>query len=149
MSAAGSTVAGSDPAGRRWSVQLVRFAVVGGAAAVLDFGTLQLLLLAGLPHPVARTCSFVVGTTFAYFLNRAWAFGVPGGRSQATRFAILYGTTYLVVLAVYTALIAALGPWTWASTVAWAASQGTGTAINFVLLRLLVFRPEPPGEGWR
>jgi putative flippase GtrA len=128
-------------AGRREVLgQLVRFCVVGALAAVVDFSVYQLGLHAGLPTYVARAISFVVGTATAYALNRRWAFKVEGGARRATGFALLYGTTFFVIIGVNALALAVLPDTWWRVTLAWALSQGFGTACNFVMLRLVVFR---------
>jgi putative flippase GtrA len=120
--------------------QLVRFCVVGALSAVVDFSVYQLGLHAGLPTYVARAISFIVGTATAYALNRRWAFKVEGGARRATGFTLLYGTTFFVILGVNALALAVLPDTWWRVTVAWALSQGFGTACNFVMLRLVVFR---------
>ena len=89
---------------------------------------------------LARALSFVVGTTTAYALNRRWAFQVEGGARRAGGFALLYGTTFFLILGVNALALAVLPESSWRITLAWAISQGLGTAWNFVMLRLVVFR---------
>ncbi|NMB22201.1 MAG: GtrA family protein, partial [Corynebacterium sp.] len=51
--------------------QAFRFIVTGGISAVVDLGLLALFqLVFGFPVPVARTISFIAGTTTAYMINR-------------------------------------------------------------------------------
>jgi putative flippase GtrA len=126
--------------GREVLGQLVRFCLVGALSAVVDYSAYRLGLHAGLPTYAARAASFVVGTATAYALNRRWAFRVAGGARRAAGFSLLYGTTFFVILGV-NALALALLPGSWFRlTLAWALSQGFGTACNFVMLRLVVFR---------
>jgi putative flippase GtrA len=120
--------------------QLVRFVVVGLLSAVVDFAVYQGGLHVGLPTYVARAISFIVGTTTAYALNRRWAFRVEGGARRAAGFVALYGTTFFVILGVNALALALLPESSWKTTLAWALSQGFGTACNFVMLRLVVFR---------
>jgi len=120
--------------------QLVRFAVVGIFSAAVDYGVYQLMLHLGLPTYGARAISFVVGTATAYALNRRWAFQVSGGARRAAGFALLYSTTFFVILAVNALALVALPEAWWKLTLAWAISQGVGTVVNFVMLRLVVFR---------
>jgi putative flippase GtrA len=131
-----------DSARRELLGQLVRFVVVGGFSAVVDLSVYTLMLHLGLPTYVARAISFVVGTSTAYALNRRWAFKVEGGARRATGFAILYGTTFFLIIGVNAlALLLLPDPDTWWKVgLAWAISQGLGTAWNFVMLRLVVFR---------
>jgi putative flippase GtrA len=120
--------------------QLARFVVVGLFSAVVDLGVYTLLLHLGLPTYGARAISFVAGTTTAYALNRRWAFRVEGGARRAAGFALLYGTTFFVILGVNALALWVLPDTWWKVTLAWALSQGFGTAVNFVMLRLVVFR---------
>jgi len=120
--------------------QLIRFVLVGGFSAVVDLSVYTLALHLGAPTYVARAISFVVGTATAYALNRRWAFKVEGGARRATGFALLYGTTFFLILGVNALALLVLPDTWWKVTVAWAISQGLGTAWNFVMLRLVVFR---------
>jgi putative flippase GtrA len=120
--------------------QLVRFALVGLFSAVVDFGVYTLALHLGVWVHAARALSFLCGTSTAYVLNRRWAFRVDGGARRALGFALLYGTTFFVILGVNAAALALLPDRWWTVTVAWAVSQGFGTVCNFVLLRTVVFR---------
>jgi putative flippase GtrA len=120
--------------------QLVRFAVVGVLGAAVDYGTYQLGLHLGVAVTAARTVSFVSGTATVYVLNRRWTFGVAGGTRRAAGFALLYGTTFLVIIGINAAALAVLPAGPGRITFAWVLSQGFGTAVNFVMLRLVVFR---------
>ena len=120
--------------------QLLRFAAVGLLGAVVDLSVYSLALHLGLWTTAARALSFLAGTTTAYVLNRRWAFQVEGSARRATGFALLYGTTFFVILGVNALALAVLPDSSWRVTLAWAVSQGFGTAVNFVMLRLVVFR---------
>lgn len=120
--------------------QLVRFVLVGGFSAIVDLTVYTLGLHLGLTTYVARALSFLAGTTTAYALNRRWAFQVTGGARRAGSFALLYGTTFFLILGVNALALVLLPESSWRITLAWAISQGLGTAWNFVMLRLVVFR---------
>ncbi|MFD2090305.1 GtrA family protein [Blastococcus deserti] len=120
--------------------QLLRFTAVGVVGAVVDLSAYLSGLHLGLPTYAARALSFVCGTTTAYVLNRRWAFQVEGSAGRAAGFALLYGTTFLVIIGVNAAALALLPEWWWTVTFAWALSQGLGTMVNFVMLRTVVFR---------
>ena len=120
--------------------QLLRFGVVGAFSAVVDLTVYTLGLHLGLTTYLARALSFAAGTTTAYALNRRWTFEATGGARRATGFALLYGTTFAVILAVNALALVLLPEGPWRITLAWAVSQGLGTAVNFVMLRLVVFR---------
>ena len=120
--------------------QLVRFTLVGLLSAVVDFGVYTLALHLGTWVHAARALSFLCGTTTAYVLNRRWAFQVEGSSRRALGFVLLYGTTFFVILGVNALALAVLPDRWWTITLAWALSQGFGTACNFVMLRTVVFR---------
>jgi putative flippase GtrA len=120
--------------------QLLRFGVVGVFSAAVDLTVYTLGLHVGLRTYVARALSFAAGTTTAYLLNRRWSFQVEHSTRRAAGFAVLYGTTFVVILAVNALALAVLPDSSWRVTLAWAISQGLGTAVNFVMLRLVVFR---------
>lgn len=128
--------------------QLVRFAVIGGFCALLDLGTYTLLRAIGLDYApwdtVARAISFIVGTTTAFFLNRKFTFsaGRKSGKGQIGGFVLLYGVTFFVAVGVNALMLHLLGEFQFKPTVAWVISQGTATAINFVMLKWVVFREE-------
>ena len=135
------TTPGEATGGRRGLLdQLVRFVAVGLLGAVVDLSVYTLGLHVGLWTTAARALSFIAGTTTAYALNRRWAFQVEGGRRRAAGFALLYGTTFFVILGVNELALAVLPESSWQTTLAWAVSQGFGTAVNFVMLRLVVFK---------
>ncbi|MGW5050738.1 GtrA family protein [Actinokineospora sp. NPDC004072] len=122
--------------------QLVRFVLVGGFCALVDFGVYWLLLQAGLWVHAAKALSFIAGTTTAYFLNRRFTFtgARTGGAAQVGGFALLYTTTFFVNVGANALVLALLPDFALAYAVAWAVAQGLATAINFVLLRTVVFR---------
>ncbi|TNC27440.1 GtrA family protein [Amycolatopsis alkalitolerans] len=126
--------------------QLVRFVLIGGFCACLDLGTYTLERTLGMDHEpwatVARAISFIVGTTTAYFLNRRFTFaaGAKKGAGQIGGFVALYGTTFFVTVGVNALMLQVLPELTWRATIAWVISQGTATAINFVMLKWVVFR---------
>jgi putative flippase GtrA len=122
--------------------QLVRFVLVGGFCALVDFGIYWLLLHTGLWVHAAKALSFIAGTTTAYFLNRRFTFtGASTGRgTQVGGFAILYTTTFFVNVGANALMLALLPEFTLEYAVAWAVAQGLATAINFVMLRTVVFK---------
>jgi putative flippase GtrA len=67
----------STPANRdRVSDQLLRYAVVGGIAFVIDFGSLWLLTeLAGIHYLLSAAIAFILGLTTNYLLSITWVFG--------------------------------------------------------------------------
>jgi putative flippase GtrA len=130
--------AGARPIGLL--AQLTRFVMVGGLSALVDYGAYQALLAMGTWVHLAKAISFVLGTTTAYLLNRRWTFNAEGGAAPAIRFALLYSVTFLVNIGVNALMLHLLDDFSGEKTVAWVVAQGTATVINFVMLRLVVFR---------
>lgn len=57
-------------------VQLLRYAVVGGVAFVVDYGSLCLLTeVVGLHHLVSAAIAFILGLICNYVISTAWVFG--------------------------------------------------------------------------
>jgi putative flippase GtrA len=121
--------------------QLARFIAVGAVSALVDLGVYQLLLHLGLWVHAAKAISFILGTTTAYLLNRRFTFtSSAGGRGRFAGFVALYATTFALNVGVNALALAALPAMPLRYTVAWVIAQGTATAVNFVMLRTVVFR---------
>ncbi|MGD2148943.1 MAG: GtrA family protein [Anaerolineae bacterium] len=68
--------------------RFLKFAVVGTVGAVIDFGTLNLLVqLAGFPKVVANTCSFTLAVISNFVWNRLWVYPETRGEPFAKQFA--------------------------------------------------------------
>jgi len=121
--------------------QLSRFVAVGVVAALVDLGVYQLLLHLGVWVHAAKAVSFILGTTTAYLLNRRFTFtGATGGRGRFAAFVALYAVTFAIKYGMNAIALALLPAVPARYTVAWVIAQGTATAINFVMLRTVVFR---------
>ncbi|MGB3439961.1 MAG: GtrA family protein [Actinophytocola sp.] len=122
--------------------QLVRFVLIGGFCALVDFGVYQALLALDLWVHLAKALSFVAGTTTAFFLNRRFTFAAGrGGAGQVGGFALLYTVTFFVNVGINALMLHLLpSSFGWRITLAWVVAQGTATVINFVMLRTVVFR---------
>ncbi len=125
--------------------QLGRFVAVGLVSAVVDFGVYHLLLALGAWAPLAKGVSFVLGTTTAYLLNRRFTFtAARGGSARFAGFVALYGTTFALNVGVNTLALALLPAMPLRTSAAWVLAQGVATVVNFVMLRTVVFRTQPP-----
>lgn len=125
----------------RLVTQLLRFVLIGGFCALVDFGVYQGLLAVDLWVHAAKAISFVAGTTTAFFLNRRFTFNAGrGGAGQVGGFALLYTVTFFVNVGVNALMLHLLPEFSWRITVAWVIAQGLATVINFVMLRTVVFR---------
>jgi putative flippase GtrA len=121
--------------------QLSRFVAIGVLSALVDFGSYQGLLALGTYVHLAKAISFILGTTTAYLLNRRFTFGASeGGRARFAGFVLLYGTTFAINIGMNALMLAVLPDVPLRVSLAWVIAQGTATAINFVMLRTVVFR---------
>ncbi|MFI7664261.1 GtrA family protein [Nocardia sp. NPDC049526] len=121
--------------------QIVRFTLTGGLSAIVDYGIYSFLLnLIGLPVSVAKSISFIAGTTTAYLINRRWTFQAPPSRTRFIAVVVLYAVTFAVQVGINAVLYATLpGDW-WRQPLAFVIAQGTATVINFVVQRLVIFK---------
>jgi putative flippase GtrA len=126
--------------------QARRFVVVGGVAAVVDYGSYRLLLFLDMAVDPAKAIGFVLGTTLSYLLNRSWTFGAAGRAHVIGRFVALYAATLTVNVAVNAAAVRLLEDVAGRITIAWLLAQGVASALNFLGMRYVVFtdRPDRP-----
>lgn len=122
------------------AAQLRRFVLIGGLAALVDFGIYHALLGLGTYVHLAKAISFVCGTTTAYLLNRRYTFASAGGAGRLAGFMLLYGTTFALNVGMNALMLAVLPLIPLRVSIAWVIAQGAATAINFVMLRRVVFR---------
>ena len=120
--------------------QVVRFVVTGGLSAIVDFGLYVALLATGLHVNVAKTLSFIAGTTTAYLINRRWTFQAPPSRARFIAVCVLYGLTYTVQVGINYLFYMQFENQPWRVPVAFVIAQGTATVINFVVQRAVIFR---------
>lgn len=127
------------------STQAFRFIITGGLSAVVDLGLLALFqLVFGLPVPVARTISFIAGTTTAYMINRRWTFQAEKSTKRFVAVVVLYAVTFLINVGLQTLCDGLFRGWGWpealAMVIAFVIAQGTGTTINFIVQRTVIFK---------
>ncbi|MCV7422545.1 GtrA family protein [Mycobacterium yunnanensis] len=120
--------------------QAWRFVVTGGLSAIVDFGLYVLFLHLGLNVNVAKTLSFIAGTTTAYLINRRWTFQAPPSRARFVAVVVLYAVTYLVQVGINYAFYTSWDDKPWRVPVAFVIAQGTATVINFVVQRAVIFK---------
>ena len=135
----------SDPAAPvDLKTQILRFFLTGVLSAVVDYGLLQLLMLAGLAYGPAKALSFVAGTLTAYALNRRWTFQAEPSRARFVATMGLYAVMFGVQWGLFMLLVPyfeGLG-WSlfWSTTIGYVIAQGVATVTNFIVQRTLIFR---------
>lgn len=125
--------------------QIVRFTISGGLAAIVDYGLLRILMLAGLDATVAKAISFVFGTLTAYAINRRWTFAAAPSTKRFLATMAVYAVMFGVQVGIFHVLFGLMtGSWDWsdgvASTIAFVIAQGVATVTNFVVQRTIIFR---------
>lgn len=120
--------------------QMVRFILTGGLSAVVDFGLYVLGLALGLQVSVAKSISFIAGTTTAYLINRRWTFKADPSRARFVAVILLYAVTFAVQVGINAVLHASLPDEWWRVPLAFVIAQGTATVINFVVQRAVIFK---------
>ena len=124
----------------RLGTQVWRFIVTGGLSAIVDFGLYVAFLAVGLHVNVAKTLSFIAGTTTAYLINRRWTFQAPPSTARFIAVCALYAVTYAAQVGINYLLYVAWEDKPWRVPVAFVIAQGTATVINFVVQRAVIFR---------
>lgn len=120
--------------------QLLRFGLTGALAGIIDYSGLQLLIQTGLLSELAKTLSYVLGSTVAYLINRIWTFPSQGDAREKLRVTGAYGLALCLNVSAYAALRYLLPHMPWKITVCWLFAQVLATTCNFLLQRDLVFR---------
>ncbi|MFV0406417.1 MAG: GtrA family protein [Propioniciclava sp.] len=125
------------------SIQLTRFVLTGGVAALVDYGLLVVSMALGLGYALAKAVSWVFGTITAYAINSRWTFRSDGSRTRFAAVVVLYLTTFVLQVGTFTLIFPILRDW-WgtaaAQLVGFVIAQGLATLINFVVQRLVIFR---------
>ncbi len=132
--------------------QFGKFAAIGFANAMVDFGVLYLLIdltgqAGGYAYSAMKACSFLVATVHSYFWNKTWTFD-SGNRPTTAREAgsfLAVSVASLLVNVAAASLTVAVGPLGGLDVKAWAgvgAIVGSAVALifNFFGLKIFVFR---------
>ena len=128
--------------------QAWRFIVTGGLSAIVDYGLYVLLSFVfvanGMPDAratlIAKTLSFIAGTTTAYLINRRWTFQAPPSKARFVAVVVLYALTFAVQVGINHVCAIQFEGRPWGIPVAFVIAQGTATVINFVVQRAVIFR---------
>jgi Predicted membrane protein len=128
--------------------QLAIFLVVGSLTVLVDFLTYRCLIWMGLIGiNMAKAAGFLIGTVFAYFANRFWTFGnKPHAPGSPWRFAILYAATLGANVFVNALVLVLLAGIATAIQVAFLLATGVSASLNFLGMKLFVFKNRPASE---
>ncbi|BCF80685.1 Putative flippase GtrA (transmembrane translocase of bactoprenol-linked glucose) [Rhodococcus erythropolis] len=121
--------------------QIVRFVATGGLSAVVDYGLYAFLFkVVGLDLSVAKSISFIAGTTTAYLINRRWTFKAEPSRARFIAVVVLYAVTFAVQVGLNALMVHVLADEWWRMPLAFVIAQGTATVINFIVQRAVIFK---------
>ncbi len=129
--------------------QIIRFIAVGLIATVVDASIYAGLLSTVLPdrNDVAKACSFLVGTTVSYLLNKRWTFeATERDPKQTANFIALYGFTWILNVAANRTTLAALLDYelvtavSLATSISFVVATAASTVVNFFGQKYWVFK---------
>lgn len=120
--------------------QSQRFLLVGIGTLLLDYVCYRGLLALGMDLSPAKAAGFLVGTTAAYLVNRAWTFSARGGLTTMLSFVALYATTLVLNVVTNAVLVAWLEGRALVIEIAFLVAQALTSLANFLGLRYFVFR---------
>lgn len=131
--------------------ELVKFVVTGGLNTTIDFGILNLFILAtgeasGLSFSLFKSVSFIAANINSYFWNKFWTFAEKDAVSSR-EYAKFFGVSILgliINVAVSSLVVNVAGPQFGLSEGLWAnvgaaAGAAAGLLLNFVGYKFVVF----------
>lgn len=128
--------------------EVVIFLIVGASTVLVDFMTYRgLIQFQFMDVDMAKATGFLVGTLFTYFANRFWTFGhkshAPG---SAWRFSALYASTLGANVLINALALRLLADVAAALQLAFLLATGVSACLNFLGMKLFVFKPIPASE---
>lgn len=128
--------------------ELVIFLIVGASTVLVDLmiyrGLIQFQIM---KVDMAKATGFLVGTLFAYFANRFWTFGhKPHAPRSAWRFSVLYASTLGTNVLINAVALKLLADTAVAFQLAFLFATGVSASLNFLGMKLFVFKPISPPE---
>jgi putative flippase GtrA len=127
---------------RERASRVMRFLAVGGAVTALDLSLVWLFQFF-LPPLWAISLAYISAVTCHFLLNKFWVFRCARDdyRRQLGQYGMNVALCWLVTVAVVRLCLA-----TFTSNLLFAkvCALPPATALGFVIMRLLVFRPSPP-----
>lgn len=127
--------------------EILRFLLVGGTTVLIDFVVYRTTMVAGLAPSLAKGLGFLTGTVFAYVANRIWTFDAADqgvSRAQILCFSAVYGGSLVANVAVNGVILMLAGRNETALAVAFVLATGVSATLNFLGMKLFVFRPVRP-----
>jgi putative flippase GtrA len=123
---------------KRNGIQFIKFCMVGGVNAGIDFTVFTLLTLAGMPYVAAQCVSYLCGGLNSYIMNRKWTFQSKGtfNRIESMKFITINALSLLITSALLIVLHQYLH---WPVTLSKLVSMGAGLMLNYLGNRLWVF----------
>jgi len=128
--------------------ELAIFLVVGASTVLVDFISYRGLIgFQVMEVDMAKATGFLVGTLFAYFANRFLTFGNKSHVSgSAWRFSALYTGTLVANVLINALVLKLLADLAFAIQLAFLLATGVSACLNFLGMKLFVFRPIPSPE---
>jgi putative flippase GtrA len=128
--------------------ELAIFLIVGVSTVLVDFISYRGLIgFQVMEVDMAKAAGFLAGTLFAYFANRFWTFGhnplVPG---SVWRFSALYASTLGANVLTNALVLKLLADMAIAIQLAFLLATGVSACLNFLGMKLFVFKPIPAPE---
>ena len=128
--------------------ELAIFLIVGVSTVLVDFISYRGLIgFQVMEVDMAKAAGFLVGTLFAYFANRFWTFGhnphVPG---SVWRFSALYASTLGANVLTTALVLKLLADMAIAIQLAFLLATVVSACLNFLGMKLFVFKPIPAPE---
>jgi len=134
-----------------FSIQFIKFIIVGFSNFIITFGILNLLMLltgitSGFYYSIFISISFACGVINSYIWNKRWTFkkGNKLEKKEFSKFLTITLITFVLNIVVASVLVNLVGPIGGISSYAWAnisalATAGFATLINFFGYKYLVF----------
>lgn len=125
--------------------QIGIFLIAGSLTTLVDFFVYKLLCHFELLNlAMAKSIGFLVGTLFAYVINRLWTFSQQAPRrGTAERFVLLYVSTLAVNVMVNSLALSVLANLSIANQqvqIAFIFATATSASLNFLGMKFFVFK---------
>ncbi|NDC38587.1 MAG: GtrA family protein [Proteobacteria bacterium] len=126
--------------------QVARFLAVGGSCMIVDLCTYRSFLFASGIVSLSKGAGFILGTTVAFFANRAFTFqqGTTTHQNQVWRFLAVYAATLVVNVGINSGMLYLLGLHEVAINISFILSTICSSALNFLGMKRFVFSCNPP-----